>query len=133
MFPSKTRLSAGAAMIVFGIVGLGTLSACLTVLLEPFYGLALSLAVVGGILFAIACLCLVIALRPDNSTEDEIHRLQSLMAEALADLPLDAINILVSKHPTTCLTLAAVTGYTLSKDPEAAIRNLRKAVAGLSQ
>lgn len=131
MDTAKLRLVAGAVAAIFGIVGVSALCLAATLALEPVVGQVEALLVVGGGLFLIAAACLFILTRPDTATEEEVEKIGSLTADALADLPFDAVKSLIEKRPMACLAIAATTGYTMSKNPEEATRNLRRAVTGL--
>lgn len=131
MDTTKLRLAAGAGAAIFGVVGLSILSIAIALALQPQLGLVVSLGVVGGALFLIAVTMMFILARPDQSTEEEMEKVEELAAETLADLPFDTVKAIIEKRPMASLAIAATTGYAMSKDPERAIRNLRRVVTGL--
>lgn len=131
MNTGKLRVIAGACAAIFGVVGTGVLSVGLVVVFAEVIGLVAAIFTAGAILFVLAGLCLFILARPDKSAEAEISRMESLTAEALADLPFDTLKALIEKRPVASLALAATTGYGLSRNPEAAVKNFQRVVMGL--
>jgi len=131
MDTAKLRLAAAAVTAIAGIVGVSTLVVAGVLALEPRFGLALSATLVGAGLCLVAVASLLFVTQPDTPTEKEISAIESLTAEALADLPFDTVKAIIEKRPMASLAIAATTGYTLSRDPESAVRNLKRAMAGL--
>ena len=128
---AKLRFIAGAGAALFGLVGVCALGVAAVLALEPVTGMVVAAALVGSLLSLLAVICLILLARPETTAEEEMAKIEHLTAEALADLPFDTVKALIEKRPMACLAIAATTGYTLSRDPEAAARNLRRAVSGL--
>lgn len=128
---AKLRFLAGAGAALFGFVGVCALGVAAALALAPYVGVAEAAALVGGLLSLLAVICLILLARPSTSAEEEMAKIETLTAEALADLPFDTLKALIEKRPMASLAIAATTGYTLSRDPEAAAQNLRRAVSGL--
>lgn len=131
MDTGKLRLAAGAGAAVFGVVGTAVLAVGLVLALSGPFGLTGASFCVGGVLFIAAIACLFFITRPDRTAEEDVSKIETLTAEALADLPFETLKALIEKRPMAAMMLAATTGYGLSRDPEAALANFRKAVTGL--
>lgn len=131
MSSAKFRLAAAGGAGLFGIVGVAAIGISLALALVPVIGPVAATGLVGGVFFLLSAICLVIVADPDATTEEEVSRLETLTAEALADLPFDTMKAVIEKRPIASLAIAATTGYALSKDPENAARHLRRAMTGL--
>ena len=78
-----------------------------------------------------ACICLFLFLQPNRSSADELDDIEDATADALADLPFDALKSIVEKRPLTVAALALLAGYSVVKDPAAVARHAQRFMVGL--
>lgn len=125
---AKLRLIAGAGAVFFGFAGVTALTIAGVIALIPVIGLLWSTVSVASILLALACICVVIFLKPGKSTEEELDQFEHATADMLADLPFDAISSLVEKRPITAATMALAAGYLIVSNPDQAAKGLQKLI-----
>lgn len=128
---AKLRFAAAAGAILFGVAGLAALSAALVLLLSTVLGPLAATATVGAIYVALAFACLYVFLMPHKPATDEIEDLEAATAEALGDLPFEAVKSIVQKRPLASMTLALAAGYSIMRDPEGAMKGAQRVVLGL--
>jgi hypothetical protein len=58
--------------------------------------------------------------------EDEVDEVEDATADALADLPIDALRSFVERRPLTTTALAMVLGYSVVRDPQTAQRHAER-------
>ena len=125
---AKFRIIAGAGAVFFGFAGTTALTVALVVALVPVLGLLWATATVASILLAIACICVIIFLKPGKSTEEELDQFENATADMLAQLPFDTIAALVEKRPITAAAAALAAGYFIVSNPEQASKGLQKLI-----
>lgn len=125
---AKLRIIAGAGAVFFGFAGVTTLTIACVIALIPVIGLLLSTVAVASILLFIACICIVVFLKPGKSTEEELDQFEHATADMLAELPFDTIAALVEKRPLAAATIAAAAGYFIVSNPEQASKGLQKLI-----
>merc|ERR1712108_73499 len=84
---AKLRIIAGAGAVFFGFAGVTTLTIACVIALIPVIGLLWSTVAVASILLCIACICIVVFLKPGKSTEEELDQFEHATADMLAELP----------------------------------------------
>jgi hypothetical protein len=122
---------AAAAGLVFGLGGTFALCVALTLALATYLGMVGACFTVAALMLAAACACLYIFLDPGRSSADEIEDIEEATADALADLPFDALKSLVEKRPLTVAAIAMVAGYSLVRDPASVSRHIQRFMVGL--
>lgn len=125
---AKLRIIAGAGAVFFGFAGVTTLTIACVIALIPLIGLLWSTVAVASILLFIACICVVVFLKPGKSTEEELDQFEHATADMLAELPFDTIAALVEKRPIAAATIAAAAGYFIVSNPEQASKGLQKLI-----
>jgi len=125
---AKLRIIAGAGAVFFGFAGVTTLTIACVIALIPVIGLLWSTVAVASILLFIACICIVVFLKPGKSTEEELDQFEHATADMLAELPFDTIAALVEKRPLAAATIAAAAGYFIVSNPEQASKGLQKLI-----
>lgn len=126
MDAAKFRILAGIAGVLLalaGVVGLGV--ACV---------LALSLAVGpiwGSLIFGLVALLLAGAgmyffLLPNRPTARELDDLEEVTAKAIVDLPFATVRAMFDRQPLLAVAAAALAGYSLTRDPEEAVRHAQR-------
>ena len=91
MDTTKLRLLAAVAGIVFGLGGMFALAVALALSLATVMGLVGASFTVAALLLSAACGCLYMFLQPARSSADELDDIEDATADALADLPFDAL------------------------------------------
>jgi hypothetical protein len=131
MDTTKLRLFAAVAGIVFGLGGVFALAVALTLALATVMGLVGACFTVAALLLSAACACLYMFLQPARSSADELDDIEDATADALADLPFDALKSIVEKRPLTVTALALLAGYSVAKDPAGVARQAQRFMVGL--
>ncbi|MBU2082971.1 MAG: hypothetical protein KKB75_03955 [Alphaproteobacteria bacterium] len=131
MDTTKLRLFAAVAGIVFGLGGVFALAVALTLALAIYLGTVGATFTVAALFLSAACICLFLFLQPNRSSADELDDIEDATADALADLPFDALKSIVEKRPLTVAALALVAGYSVVKDPAAVARHAQRFMVGL--
>ena len=79
-----------------------------------------------GIGLLLAVMCLFFCLQPFRSMEEEVDEVEEATADALADLPIDALRSFVERRPLTTTALAMVLGYSVVRHPHTAQRHAER-------
>ncbi|WP_430401595.1 hypothetical protein [Hyphomonas sp.] len=131
MDTTKLRLFAAVAGILFGLGGVFSLAVASTLALASVMGLVGAAFTVAALLLSVACLCLYLFLQPQTSSSDEVDNMEDAAADALADLPFDAIQSIIEKRPLTVAALALIAGYSFARDPAGVARHAQRFMVGL--
>ena len=131
MDTTKLRLLAAATGLLLGFGAILTLFVAATLGLAPVLGLAWSAFVVASVGLVLAGLCLFFFLQPYRSMEEEVDEVEEATADALADLPFDALRSIVERRPLTSTAIALVLGYTLVRNPQAAQRQAERFIMSM--
>ncbi|WP_373004858.1 hypothetical protein [Hyphomonas sp.] len=131
MDTTKLRLFAAVAGIVFGLGGVFALAVASTLALASMMGIVGASFTVAALLLSAACACLYLFLQPQRSSSEEVDNIEDAAADALADLPFDAIKSIIEKRPLTVAALAMVAGYSLVRDPAGVARHAQRFMLGL--
>jgi len=123
---TKLRLLAAAAGVLFGLGGVLALFVAATVALAEVMGLAAAAATVAGVGLLLAATCLFFCLQPFRSMEEEVGEVEDATADALADLPIDALRSFVERRPLTTTALAMLLGYSVVRHPQTAQRHAER-------
>lgn len=126
MDETKLRLFAAAAGILLGLGGVLALFVALTLWLASVMGLTAAAFTVAGIGMLLAVACLFFCLQPFRSMEQEVDEVEDVTAEALADLPIDALRSFVERRPLTTTALAMMLGYSIVRHPQTAQRHAER-------
>lgn len=126
MDETKLRLLAAAAGVLFGLGGVLALFVAATVALAEVMGLAAAAATVAGVGLLLAATCLFFCLQPFRSMEEEVGEVEDATADALADLPIDALRSFVERRPLTTTALAMLLGYSVVRHPQTAQRHAER-------
>jgi len=125
---AKLRIIAGAGAVFFGFAGVTTLTIACVIALIPVIGLLWSTVAVASVLLFVACICVLVFLKPGKSTEEELDQFEHATADMLAELPFDTIAALVEKRPVAAATIAMAAGYFIVANPEQASKGLQKLI-----
>lgn len=125
---AKLRIIAGAGAVFFGFAGVTTLTIACVIALIPVIGLLWATVAVASILLFVACICVLVFLKPGKSTEEELDQFEHATADMLAELPFDTIAALVEKRPVAAATIAMAAGYFIVANPEQAAKGLQKLI-----
>lgn len=125
---AKLRIIAGAGAVFFGFAGVTTLTIACVIALVPVIGLLWSTVAVASVLLFVACICVLVFLKPGKSTEEELDQFEHATADMLAELPFDTIAALVEKRPVAAATIAMAAGYFIVANPEQASKGLQKLI-----
>lgn len=125
---AKLRIIAGAGAVFFGFAGVTTLTIACVIALIPVIGLLWSTVAVASVLLFVACICVLVFLKPGKSTEEELDQFEHATADMLAELPFDTIAALVEKRPIAAATIAMAAGYFIVANPEQASKGLQKLI-----
>lgn len=125
---AKLRIIAGAGAVFFGFAGVTTLTIACVIALIPLIGLLWSTVAVASVLLFVACICILVFLKPGKSTEEELDQFENATADMLAELPFDTISALVEKRPIAAATIAMAAGYFIVANPEQASKGLQKLI-----
>jgi len=128
---TKLRLLAAAAGLLLGLGATLTLFVAATLGLAEVLGLVWSAFVVATVGLLLAGICLFFFLQPHRSMEEEVDEVEEATADALADLPFDALRSLVERRPLTSTAIALVLGYTLVRNPQAAQRQAERFIMSM--
>ena len=123
---TKLRLFAAAVGVLFGLGGVLALFVGITIALAEVMGLAAAALTVAGIGLLLAAICLFFCLQPFRSMEEEVGEVEDVTADALADLPIDALRSFVERRPLTTTALAMVAGYSVIRHPQTAQRHAER-------
>ena len=128
---TKLRLLAAAAGLLLGLGATLTLFVAATLGLAEVMGLVWAAFTVAMAGLLLAGICLFFFLQPYRSMEEEVDEVEEATADALADLPFDAIRSLVERRPLTTTAIALVLGYTLVRNPQAAQRQAERFIMSM--
>ncbi len=128
---AKLRLMAGAGGALLGFASVLFLALGLAVFLSEYIGWTGGAIVVGAILLCLSILALAYFIAPFKDVENEVSQFEEATADALADLPFDTIKALVEKRPVTALSVAALIGYSTTRDPGNAVKNAERMVMSI--
>ena len=131
MHATKTRLLAAIAGALLGLGGIFVLAIAATLALASVIGAVAACFSVAALLLSAACFCVFVFLRPSMSTAEEVENLEDMAAEAIADLPFDALRALVDKRPLTVAAIAMFAGYSAVRDPQVISRHAERLILGL--
>ncbi|KCZ45933.1 MULTISPECIES: phage holin family protein [unclassified Hyphomonas] len=123
---TKLRLFAAAVGVLFGLGGVLALFVGITIALAEVMGLAAAALTVAGIGLLLAAIGLFFCLQPFRSMEEEVGEVEDATADALADLPIDALRSFVERRPLTTTALAMVAGYSVIRHPQTAQRHAER-------
>ncbi|KCZ89552.1 hypothetical protein [Hyphomonas jannaschiana] len=126
MDQTKLRLFAATVGVLLGLGGVLALFVASTIALAEVMGLAAAAFTVAGVGLLLAAACLLFCLQPFRSMEDEVDEVEDATADALADLPIDALRSFVERRPLTTTALAMVLGYSVVRDPQTAQRHAER-------
>ncbi|WP_300376898.1 hypothetical protein [Henriciella sp.] len=126
MDAAKLRIIAGAGAAFFGLAGTTALTVAGVLALIPVMGLLWATVTAASVLLFVACICVLVFLKPGKSTEEELDQFEHATADMLAELPFDAISSLVEKRPLTAASMALAAGYLLVSNPDQASKGLQK-------
>lgn len=125
MDKAKRRLVLGILGAVFCVASVCAFFAALiyglAIIFNPLIGFLL-----GGIIFlAIGSVCAYLCLRPFVSSAEEIGKVEEAAADALADLPFDAVEAMIRKRPLASVGLALLAGYSAASDPHRSMNHMQ--------
>lgn len=123
---TKLRVLAAVAGILVGLGAILTLFVAATFGLAEVIGMEWSAFAVGSTGFLLAAACLFFCLQPFRSMEEEVEDVEEVTADALADLPFDAVRSFVQRRPLTTTAVAVMIGYSLVSNPRAAQRHAER-------
>ncbi len=126
MDETKLRLFAAVVGVLFGLGGVLALFVAAIVALAEVMGLAAAATTVAGIGLLVAMTCLFFCLQPFRSMEEEVGEVEDVTADALADLPIDALRSFVERRPLTTTALAMLLGYSVIRHPQMAQRHAER-------
>lgn len=125
---AKLRIIVGLGGALIGFVGLCCLFAAITIALAYWLGWIEATLIVGVALLAISVACIYYCIRPQKSAVSEIENIETATAEALADLPYDAVQSMIRKRPFAAVAIAMIAGYVGVKDPDEIVKNMQRLV-----
>lgn len=131
MDSAPLRILGGVAGIMFAFAGIMLLALAATLALAGPFGLPIASLIVGALLMLTAGAAVYFTLKPLASSMLEVDQIEEATADALADLPFDTIKSLVEKRPIAAISIAALAGYSMTKDPQNATKNAERLVMGL--
>lgn len=131
MDTAKLRLLAAVTGLLMGLGAILTLFVATTLALAQVMGLIPASFTVAAGGLVLAGLCLFFFLKPFRSIEEEVDEVEEVTAEALADLPFDAIRSIVQRRPLTATAIAMVLGYMLVRNPQAAQRQVERFILSM--
>lgn len=131
MASAPLRIVGGVAGIMLAFCGIMLLAVAATLALAGPLGLQIASLIVGGVLLLTAGAVVYFTLKPLASSMLEVDQFEEATADALADLPFDTIKSLVEKRPIAAVSIAALAGYSMTKDPHNATKNAERLVMGL--
>ena len=123
---TKLRLFAAAVGVLLGLGGVLALFVGATIALSEVMGLASAALTVAGVGLLLAAICLFFCLQPFRSMEEEVGEVEDATADALADLPIDALRSFVERRPLTTTALAMALGYSMVRHPHTAQRHAER-------
>lgn len=126
MDAAKLRAFAGIAGAVFGFAGVLFLTIALAIALSPVIGAAWAALASALVMIALAGAALFVSFRPKRSIDDDLNKIGDAAAEALADLPFDTLKEAIRQNPYAAIGLAAAAGVAVSRDPENAVRDIKR-------
>lgn len=125
---AKLRIIVGLGGALIGFVGLCCLVASITIAIAYWLGLMWATLIVGGSLLLVAAGCIYYCMRPRESAVSEIESIETATAEALADLPYDAVQSMIRKRPFAAVAIAMIAGYVGVKDPDEIVKNMQRLI-----
>lgn len=131
MDTAKLRILAGVSGALLGFAGIIALAISAGFFLNQWLSPWASCLIVGGVLMLFALTGMMIFLAPGKSSEEELEQLEDVTADLLADLPFDTIAAIVEKRPLAAISVAALMGYSVTKDPGSAAKNAERMLMGL--
>ena len=126
MDSTKLRLLAAVAGALLGLGGVLALFVAATLALAQVMGLTAAAFVVAAAAMVLAVICMFVCLKPYRTMEQEVDNVEEVTADALADLPFDALRSFVERRPLTTTALAMALGYSLVNHPQAAGRQAER-------
>jgi len=120
---TKRRIALGVCGALFGFAGALALSIAATLALAQWVGMVYATLIVGSAYTLLAFVCAYVFLRPSKTTEEEVDSIESVTADALADLPFDTIEAIIRKRPIATIGLALAAGYVGMRDPDSTVRH----------
>lgn len=124
----KLRVIMMAGGSVIGLAGAGALTWAGVVALAPYMGLAMSGALVGGLLILGAAIAMWKATRPAVPMEEEFAGVTAAAAntaayirddtlDTLTGMSINAVSVMVEKRPLLTLLGVGVTAYAVARAP----------------
>lgn len=125
------RIVGGIIGALFALASVLLLSAAATLALAPVIGYMYAALTVGIILLLLSGAGIYFTMMPLVETVTDVEEIEEATADVLADLPFETVNSIVEKRPLTSVGIAAIAGYSITKDPHNATKNAERLLMGL--